>query len=449
MTNCKTLFLVQALSCATLSSLFAGGVRVTDPLIGAFASRPITIDGSLDDWPEARSSRIVAFPSGSSESVQSFVKYPALGKGQAEVMMTHNGDNLYLGLRLAAVDAVVNTATAPESWHSGGDGIIVNARDADGKSFAVLWWGVDDKGAPRVAVRRDGGAWKDSGTLGGQAAMRSAPGKGSTVEILIPWSALGRTDAGTPRLDLVWEAAFNGITLDVLKDLPQEMRRVFMHSSRSVLTVPERQGTMIWNWLSNPAQWGKLRFGDAQARPGATLETARGVGISEWTAPLTSKPLTIDGKLEDWPKEWLVSAAPAPWAYGDRYRTDIGVAWDAETLYLVFRYHNNGQPMHNTEITANQMGFAGGDNTQIRLKIGEKVTHLCGWYDSKNQISALTADGKEHQEPNLLAAGARQAFAVLPDGSGYVQEIAIPFKALNRVLGSNNESTLKTPLSGG
>ncbi len=410
----------------------AAGVVETSPLKATYAARPIAIDGRFDDWPEVASSRLAPFKAVASYAdpamARVFAAHPGLLDNEAELLLAHDREALYLGLRLGDATPAVNTAAHPDLWYGGGDGLVVHGRVASGRHFSILWWGGDRDGTPRVAVRLAGGAWQDIAAFGGKAAMTVEPGKGCAVEIRVPWSALDVGAAAPPRLDLVWEVAFSGVDRALLKALPQEMRvHMKMHASFNVLTAPGKSASR--SYLSRPEWWGALRFGDAEASPAGLTENAGGTGLTEWLAPQTARPPAIDGALDDWPSAWLRTPAAAPWAYGDRYRADLGICWDATHLYLAVRYRD-GEPMFNTEVAENQMGFRGGDCLQIRLKIGDKVTNLCGWYDTQNGVAALTADGKERKQPNLLAAGAREAFAPLPEGRGVIQEIAIPFTEL-------------------
>jgi hypothetical protein len=411
----------------------AGGVYQTPDLKATYASQPITVDGKFTDWPEVQSSQLAPFKEISGRGYPTiskvFAQYPELIDSQAEVLLTHDADALYLGIRMRDDTPCVNTASTPAQWHTGGDGVVVHARTASGESFSLLWWGRDPAGAPRIAIgKANNTSWRDASALGGTAGIDIEAGKGCAVEIRLPWSAVGLSQGAPNHLDLVWEVAFSGIDRALLKTLPEEMRREMpIHSTYNMLTTSEKLASR--GYLSRTQLWGTLRFGDSSVTPGTLQTSARGTGLGEWLVPQTDKALTIDGILDDWPTTWLLAATPSPWAYGDRYRTDMGICRDERNLCLAFRFRG-GEPMFNTQIAEKQQGYLGGACIQIRLQIGSQKTNLCGWYDIKNGISALTADGKERKQPNLLAVGAQEAFTKLSAGRGYIQEISIPFKEL-------------------
>ncbi len=426
-TTARLFALLAALPCLAPFS-HAASIQSGNALASSFASRAIAIDGRFEDWPEVNSSRLAPFSeiSGKADPAMArvFSQYPNLIGSAAEIWLAHDHQALYVGMRLSTATPT-NNAPNPAEWYSGGDGIILHATDPDGRSFSLLWWGFSPHGEARVSVRT-GDAWLELGALQGSAAAQA--GAGCDLEITIPWASLGWTGESPARLQLVWEAAFNGIDRDILKALPQEMRiHLGMHSTFNLLTAPSKLASR--NYLSRPQWWGTLRFADGEDSPGDTQETLTGTGIAEWNAARSTSPITIDGTLDDWPADRLLSASPSPWAYENRYRTDVGIAWDDDHLYLAFRFHD-GEPMFNTEVAQKQMGYRGGDCIQLRLKMGEAVANLCGWYDLQNAIPALTADGKERRQPDLLAVGAAEAFTPLPGGRGYIQEIAIPFSQL-------------------
>lgn len=423
--------LVVGMLCAALfaGAVYAGGVIRSDALRAAFCDRPLEIDGRLGDWPEVRPSQLFPFRKAAGlagpEMAKVFAKHPDLARNGAELLLCHDREFLYVGLRLTDASPGVNRATRAEDWYAGGDGVAIHGRAPDGNSFTVLWWGSRD-GRPRVSIRR--GEWRDAEPVGGRAAMTLQDRKGCQVEICVPWQALGASGAPSANLDLVWEAAFSGVDRSLLRTLPLKMRvHMKMHSTFNFLTAPEKLPSR--NYLKRPQWWGQLVFGKVGDEPAPVQQTPRGTGIASWLAPKTGKPIVADGKLDDWEPAWLRRAAPHPWAYGERYAADAGFARDDRQLYIAVRYLD-GEPMFNTEPAEKQMGFRGGDCVQLRLQIRNKVSNLCGWYDTKNRQPALTADGKERKEPNLLKTGATEAFAPLSGGRGYVQEMAIPFAAL-------------------
>lgn|GEM_PF-1718479 len=418
----KAAFISMALWMAALGARGAAVVEA-DALRAPFAPRPIVVDGAFDDWPDVKASRVAPFRdvAGYADPAMSqvFAKHPELIDCEAEVMMAHDRDNLYLGARASRAAF-----------------LAVHARDADGRVSRVVWWRDEKGGQPRV----EAAAREKLTTVKPQSATRVGEGGRHDVEIAVPWVALGYAEGAPQRLDLVWSVVFTGVNRELLAALPQEMRvAAKIHTTYNVLTSLDKVGSR--GYLQRPEWWGTLVLGDAGAPPPEMLENVKGTGLTEWVVPKAERPVTVDGNADEWDWKALRSPALAPWAYHENYTgIDMGLRWDEQMLYMVFRRHGAWEPF-NTEAAGGQMGFRGGDCVQIRFKDGDRVSNLCGWWDTRNKVSALTADGKERKNPDLLADGALQAFGEKPlpfaqalladdDDSNYAQEIGIPWRHL-------------------
>ena len=417
---------VWCVACVCVACVgWGAAVLETDAFKAPFVAAPIVVDGKFDDWPDVKTSRIAPFRevSGYADPAMSrvFAEHPGLLACEAEVMMAHDRQNLYLGFRVS-----------PAAGDRGS--IAVHARDADGHIFRIYFSSIEETPCVEVQVKKgENQDWKHEvekiEALGGRWVVRVEEGKRRNVEIAVPWAALGYPNGAPQRLDLVWNAVFSGVDADLLVTLPQEMRvATKMHVTYNVLTSPDKIGSR--GYLQRPEWWGTLVLGDGDAWPAEVVETVKGTGVTEWVVPKADKPITVDGKLDDWNELIMSYHSPAPWAYMANYTTDIDLRWDEQMLYVALR-SGHYAPLFNTEVADGQMGFRGGACTQIRFKDGDRISNLCGWWDMKNKVPALTADGKERKNPNLLADGALEAFVPGRFGGGnYVQEIAIPWAHL-------------------
>ncbi|MBN1558212.1 MAG: hypothetical protein JW951_08705, partial [Lentisphaerae bacterium] len=142
----------------------------------------------------------------------------------AELILCYDREALYVGLRHPGAPPR-NTAAAPEAWADGGDGVAVYGRGDTGRTFGILWWGADTNGAPRTALRRNGGAWTAAAAPELEAAAAPRPHGGTAVELRVPWRTLGTGGTPPARLTLVWETAFHELDTALLQAMPEALRR--------------------------------------------------------------------------------------------------------------------------------------------------------------------------------------------------------------------------------
>ncbi|HEY3323479.1 MAG TPA: hypothetical protein VGP72_23700 [Planctomycetota bacterium] len=152
--------------------------------------------------------------------------------------------------------------------------------------------------------------------------------------------------------------------------------------------------------------------------------------------------VVIDGKTDDWDLTGGIFACGELEHLRSQYSVWFHAMYDAENIYLLARWADP-TPMNNPE-TFGGHGF-NGDCLQVRFIMfpdtAEKtVTWWTMWRDAKGALVADRASpGKDNGVPdnvmeNLTRAdeqGVKQAFLVNPDGQGYAQEIAIPWKLLS------------------
>ena len=161
----------------------------------------------------------------------------------------------------------------------------------------------------------------------------------------------------------------------------------------------------------------------------------------------------IDGKFDEW------NLAASIFACGDvensasTYAVWFSAMYDRDNLYLLARWVD-ATPMNNPGSVKGDYGFRG-DCLQLRVTTAPDVTapevtstdqkakdaptmrttHLTCWRDRDGLDVIDVAYGRHFDEGGLKDAkkeGAAQAFLGTPNGKGYTQEIAIPWKLLSK-----------------
>jgi len=144
----------------------------------------------------------------------------------------------------------------------------------------------------------------------------------------------------------------------------------------------------------------------------------------------------VDGKFDDWDLSGGILTGSVR-----RGRPEqacwFHMMYDADNVYFLGRWFDN-TPMNNPGSTAEDFGFKG-DSLQVRFIMSsgtplERVSHIIGWYGSKDKKDVVGIDyGRRFEEGKIADAqekGARQVFVKSPDGKGYTQEVALPWKLL-------------------
>jgi hypothetical protein len=322
---------------------------------------------------------------------------------------------------LAPFDATLMTDLAPDvarAWKAPHTVAVRACYDAQALYLAVEW--PDAVGTTAWHVLTD----RMVHIPAGDAAWKTV---GRVQELCLPWNRL--TTTGKPPVDakvrLMLDITWRDLPAAVIAQAPLAALHAQKFVTAGFLTAPDRLFDTS-GYLPNPAAWGTLQF-DAQATANATAESSLATG-AVLTHALPATP-TVDGSLADWRPDLFQRIAFAPGFLGGRYHGDIAVAYDAQHLYIALHAFT-GWGQSNVEHENNQRGYWGGDNLQLRLNDGTRTVNLCGWYDTAKRSACLTADGKDLPAPFLLAAGAKEAFTFDAGGRGYIQEIALPFRAL-------------------
>ena len=154
-------------------------------------------------------------------------------------------------------------------------------------------------------------------------------------------------------------------------------------------------------------------------------------------------PVTVDGELSDWNLVGSLFICSDVEMFRDQFSSWQSAMFDDQNLYLLSRW-NDTTPLNNPGVCGSDHGFAG-DCLQLRLVVDstgraqqsatatEWTTHVDAWRgrDGRDMVGLVYGRGFDKGGvKNALTEGAKQAFKVLPDGKGYVQELSIPWRLL-------------------
>lgn len=394
-------FTSLALSLAAVviaSAAYSGGVHDI-PLTSIPQVRsPITVDGSLADWPDTHP-----------------VVFTPLDPGLAQAVSP---------AEKAAVAQLRRASPSAE---------LQACYDSRALYFAVIWKGAGQRsGALTLHIQTDHVTHlsltpKAAGLKRFTCAVAVNSDGTATEEIRIPWTALTASGKAPSALTLAADLEWPQVTAALIRQLPATVRHDNTHLTACFLTSPSKLFGRD-AYLGRPSDWGDLKFVSGQ-RPNATQISALATGATVAYVPHVSAPLPINGSLSGWKPTQFQTAAYAPGLLGSRYSARLAAFYDAHFLYLAAHFQSPGGPL-NTEPEATQAGYAGGDCLQVRLNDGQHTVNLCGWYDSTGKKPALTADGNDLKNPYLLRQGAKEAFRTDADGLGYTQVIAVPWAVL-------------------
>ncbi len=149
--------------------------------------------------------------------------------------------------------------------------------------------------------------------------------------------------------------------------------------------------------------------------------------------------VAVDGKVDDWDLSAGIFACDDVEEQREHFGVWLHAQYDAENLYVLARWIDE-TPLNNPGQSIADYGFAG-DSLQFRTLTAagtpqERGQHFTAWRGHDGADVIKVEQGKDFKEGAVVDAkkthGAQQVFAVNPDGKGYVQELAIPWKLLTR-----------------
>jgi hypothetical protein len=148
-------------------------------------------------------------------------------------------------------------------------------------------------------------------------------------------------------------------------------------------------------------------------------------------------PPALDGSLKGWDLRQGIFVCGDVEKERDSYALWMHAMYDKDNLYLLARWVDK-TPMNNPGQAIVDQPWSG-DCLQLRIRArGGKPSEVISWVNSwrgKDGVEACDiayrTDPKEDIK-NALEQGVRQGFAALPDNSGYIQAVAIPWKLITR-----------------
>ena len=392
---------------------FAGGVHTLTLSTIPVARSPIAVDGNLSDWPDTRPVTFSPLNPGLVKSSSPAMMRLRREKDSATLQSCYNSKALYVGITWTGIARPAGSADV--ELHVDTDR-VANIRIAPVAA-----------GHQELVQERFDGESDWHALPAAKSAAAAQPSGTVTQEIRIPWANLTKTGTPPASLTLALDFEWSNLTPAFIKSLPTDLLHNNTHLTACFLTSPNALFG-LQQYLGNPNDWGQLKFVD-QPHANVTQVSPMETGATESYVQKVQTPIDVDGRLTEWNPAQFQTFEYMPALLGDRYSAKFALAYDGDYLYIAEHEKSLGGPL-NTEPEATQTGYVGGDCLQIRLNDGQNTTNLCAWYDSVQKKPALTADGGDLKNPYLLSQGAKEAFQTDPDGQGYTQEIAIPWRVL-------------------
>ena len=155
------------------------------------------------------------------------------------------------------------------------------------------------------------------------------------------------------------------------------------------------------------------------------------LGLAVLPAP---GPVVVDGNVDDWNLAGGIFICGDVFKQRDTYALWLHAMYDQEHLYLLARWRDS-TPLNNPRQTIADHGWYG-DSLQFRLRAkggtqDERISHWTCWRGKDGADTAEIQYGRDFlggYVRNGKEDGVKQAFRIDADGSGYTQEIAIPWR---------------------
>ena len=319
----------------------AGGVHDVPLTSVPIARTPITIDGSLADWPDTHPVTFVPLDPG-------LVKANS-GPGAAAIAQLRRRPDS-AGLQACYDSKALYFAVVWRGAAHGAGGLTL-----DVQTDRIAHVRLAPAGPKGVLQERLGDApnWKTLGA-GAKYAAAARPDGTWTEEIRIPWQDLTTSGIAPVKLTLAADLEWPQLTESFLRALPGGVRHDNTHLTACFLTSSDRLFGRD-SYLGNSNDWGDLKF-VAEPHDNATQTSALATGATETYIPQVAAPVALDGSLTGWNPAQFQTVACAPGLIGDRYSAKIAASYDADFLYLAAHVKSLGGPL-NTEPEATQAGF--------------------------------------------------------------------------------------------
>ena len=168
---------------------------------------------------------------------------------------------------------------------------------------------------------------------------------------------------------------------------------------------------------------------------GTTVRATETENLDIRIVPAAAK-VVVDGKIADWDLSGGIFACGDAENSREKFGLWVHAMYDQDNLYVLARWKDH-TPMNNPGSSKGDYGFRG-DCLQLRFITApglplERTSHWTCWRDRDGIDVMQSSYGKKFNEggsANAKTEGAAQAFVADADGTGYVQEMSIPWKLL-------------------
>ncbi len=414
--------------------VFAGGGRnrvVEAPLEIKPLSRPVTMDGDLEEWNRDDAVLLtLAQSKAAGDSPGVYAKYAA------RVAMQYDNEFLYVGIWWTD-DTPMGSKKTPGIIPAG-DGLVLSTGKGTNPFIAFYY---DPVSKSNIAVALPNSLTDKPGRPLPEVRQGfKKAAAGYMQEIAIPWKTLGMDPEKdvAPRFGI--ELALDGM------DGGLGYRTWWKEKMSSTTSGNRWGGDMGWGIMDgiakstqvaatfdpNSGALVELKPSGAIAPPNpAVMDHGNELTRTTKMIAVPARKMVVDGKLS--PDEWEEASGTVisiePTLFPNRYATKVFWAYAPEGLYVGLRFLTGGPHQNVSDPRLVRHGYDGGDAVQVRLAT-DKVSHVDAWYFDAAKIPAMSitygARFNEGKLDDALPKGAKTAISPIP-GGGYEQEIFLPW----------------------
>ncbi|MFZ2654475.1 MAG: hypothetical protein WAX69_06125 [Victivallales bacterium] len=153
-----------------------------------------------------------------------------------------------------------------------------------------------------------------------------------------------------------------------------------------------------------------------------------------------STNIKLDGKVDDWDLSGEILMCNDLASLADKYSLRAAAMYDKDFLYLSFRFKDKTPMLNQVDPKIDKGAGWRADSIELRVKTDIVSNWQCWYYTDRKEaclwghygVIGWEKDPDDKDFPEPLKEGAREAFTQDPDGNGYTQELAIPWKLLTR-----------------
>jgi hypothetical protein len=289
---------------STIVSSPLDGTTGLTSLPASLVAKPPIIDGKVEDWPEIFATAAPA---------NNFSK-----RYNADLALQYDAQNLYVAGRFSSplVKPINLARENTQQGYGGGDALQIRLHNGPKTVNLCAWYNTLD-GSP--ALTADGKDLKQPflRTVGATVAFGVPKGGGYSLEVTIPWDALG---LGTPKAGDVWKATFQpwwaGLEPEFSAQFETKLEKRGALAVRYELPKDGEVTLGLYDAAGKLLRWitrADYRYAGAQ--------TEAWDGLDQWGVPLPAGTYTVRGlvrpplKLEH--KLTLGNPGTPPWPTPD------------------------------------------------------------------------------------------------------------------------------------